>query len=310
MHRHTFLIMRREALRRLVRICEERFNEGLFTSRWFSAASIRPTESVYGGQRSTRPITQRVIRDKFLQGETLSMVTAYDYPSAVHVENSEIDFLLVGDSAAMVVHGYETTLPITLEEMILHCQSVVRGASRPFIIGDLPFGSYEISTQQAIASGTRMLKEGRVDAIKLEGGTEPRVEAVREMTKAGIAVMGHVGLTPQMISVLGGFRPQAQLAEEAILTVRQGKALAEAGCFALLLECVPAAVGAALQCALDIPVVGIGAGPACAGQVTLLPLCFIHQIDVTAGIGFSRSLGICPTPTSRQSDAEVLQTLQ
>ena len=264
--------MRREGLRRLVRICEEWINEGLFSSRWLSAASIRPTENVYGGQRSTRPITRRIIREKFLRGEPLSMVTAYDYPSAVHVENSEIDFLLVGDSAAMVVHGYETTLPITLDQLILHCQSVVRGASRPFIVGDLPFGSYEISTQQAIASGTRMLKEGYVDAIKLEGGTSSRVEAVREMTKAGIAVMGHVGLAPQMISVLGGFRPQAQVAEEAIATVQQGKALEEAGCFALVLECVPAAVGAALQSALDIPVIGIGAGPACAGQVTLLLL--------------------------------------
>ena len=231
------------------------------------AASIRPTDSVYGAPRSSKPITLRVVQEKFKRGEPLSMVTAYDYPSAVHVENSEIDFLLVGDSAAMVVHGYETTLPITLEEIIFHCQAVIRGASRPFIIGDLPFGSYEQSKQQAIASAMRLMKEGQVDAVKLEGGSASRVEAVRGLVGAGIGVIGHVGLTPQMISVIGGFRPQAQLAEKAMQTVQQGRELERAGCFALVLECVPAAVGAALQNALNIPIIGIGAGPACAGQV-------------------------------------------
>eukprot|EP00854_Cymbomonas_tetramitiformis_P004257 gene4257-5241_t len=144
------------------------------------------------------------------------MVTAYDYPSAVHVDLSGVDILLVGDSVGMVVHGHETTLPVTLDDMLLHCRSVARGAQRPFLIGDLPFGSYERSPQQAIESATRLLKEGGMDAVKLEGGGPARVAAAKAVTEAGIAVMGHVGLTPQAISSLGGFRPQGRTAAEAI----------------------------------------------------------------------------------------------
>jgi len=198
------------------------------------------------------------------------MVTGYDYPSAGHGENSEIDMLLVGDSAAMVIHGNNTTLPITLDKMIMHCKAVMQGASRPFIVCDLPFGSYECSTQQAIESAVRVLKETTVNAVKLEGGSPRRIDAVKGITEAGMAVMGHIGLTPQMVGALGGFKAQAQMADEAMKTIVQGKELEKAGCFSLLLECVPAVIGAALQKTVDIPVIGIGSGPACAGQVSSL----------------------------------------
>lgn len=195
------------------------------------------------------------------------MVTAYDYPSAVHVDLSGVDILLVGDSVGMVVHGHETTLPVTLEDMLLHCRSVARGAQRPFLIGDLPFGSYERSPQQAIESATRLLKEGGMDAVKLEGGNPARVAAAKAVTEAGIAVMGHVGLTPQAISSLGGFRPQGRTAAEAIKVVQSARALEDAGCFAIVLECVPPAVSAAVTSAVSVPTIGIGAGPHCSGQV-------------------------------------------
>ncbi|GFH29745.1 3-methyl-2-oxobutanoate hydroxymethyltransferase, partial [Haematococcus lacustris] len=176
------------------------------------------------------------------------MVTAYDYPSAVHVDEAGIDILLVGDSVAMVVHGHDTTLPITMEEMLVHC-------------------SYETGVRDAVISATRMLKEGGMDAVKLEGGSPARVEAARAIVETGVAVMGHVGLTPQSISALGGFRPQAQVAEEALGVLAQAQALQRAGCFALVLECVPGPIAAAITASLTIPTIGIGAGPATSGQV-------------------------------------------
>lgn len=195
------------------------------------------------------------------------MVTAYDYPSAVHLDTAGIDICLVGDSAAMVVHGHDTTLPITLDEMLVHCRSVARGAKRPLLVGDLPFGSYESSTHQAVDSAVRVLKEGGMDAIKLEGGAPSRITAAKSIVEAGIAVIGHVGLTPQAISVLGGFRPQGRNVDSAVKVVETSMALQEAGCFAVVLECVPAPVAAAATSALDIPTIGIGAGPFCSGQV-------------------------------------------
>lgn len=144
------------------------------------------------------------------------MVTAYDYPSGVHVDNAGIDICLVGDSAAMVVHGHDTTLPISLDEMIVHCRMVARGARRPFLVGDLPFGSYEMGVKEAVETAIRVLKEGRMDAIKLEGASPSRIAASSAIVDAGIAVMGHVGLTPQAISVLGGFRPQGKNVASAV----------------------------------------------------------------------------------------------
>jgi 3-methyl-2-oxobutanoate hydroxymethyltransferase len=195
------------------------------------------------------------------------MVTAYDYPSAVHVDEAGIDLLLVGDSAAMVVHGHDTTLPISLEEMLVHCRAAARGARRAFLVGDLPFGSVEVSAAGAVASAVRMLKEGGMDAVKIEGGFPARAAAVGAVVEAGVAVMGHVGLTPQSISVLGGFRPAAQSAAEALRVVRHARALEAAGVFAVVLECVPEAVAAAVTAQLSVPTIGIGARSACSGQV-------------------------------------------
>ncbi|KAK9826800.1 hypothetical protein WJX81_002217 [Elliptochloris bilobata] len=228
-----------------------------------------PEHTVYSGPQSApaRRVTLRTLRAKHARGEPLTMVTAYDYPSAVHVDAAGIDMLLVGDSVGMVVHGHDTTLPVTLEDMLLHCRAVSRGARRPLLVGDLPFGSYEASPEMAVRSAVRLLKEGTMDAVKLEGGGGAREAAARAVVAAGVAVMGHCGLLPQSISVLGGFRPQGQSAAEALRVVREARALQDAGCFAVVLECVPPVVAAAATSQLDIPTIGIGAGPHCSGQV-------------------------------------------
>ncbi|ERN19229.1 hypothetical protein AMTR_s00061p00199330 [Amborella trichopoda] len=228
-----------------------------------------PENTLYGGpspQISSQRVTLKNLGLKHKKGEPITMVTAYDYPSAVHLDQAGIDICLVGDSAAMVVHGHDTTLPISLEEMLVHCRAVARGAKRPLLVGDLPFGSYEASSVQAVETAVRILKEGGMDAIKLEGGAPFKVAAAKSIVEAGIAVMGHVGLTPQAISVLGGFRPQGRDAESAMKIVETALALQEAGCFAVVLECVPSPVAAATTSALRIPTIGIGAGPFCSGQ--------------------------------------------
>ncbi|KAF5206124.1 3-methyl-2-oxobutanoate hydroxymethyltransferase [Thalictrum thalictroides] len=229
-----------------------------------------PENSVYGGPKSQSPekrVTLTHLRNKHKKGEPITIVTAYDYPSAVHLDEAGIDVCLVGDSASMVVHGHDTTLPITLDEMLVHCRAVARGAKRPMLIGDLPFGTYESSSTQAVDTAVRVLKEGGMDAIKLEGGSPSRITAAKAIVEAGIAVMGHVGLTPQAISVLGGFRPQGKSVASAVKVVETAMALQEAGCFSVVLECVPAPVAAAATSALNIPTIGIGAGPFCSGQV-------------------------------------------
>ncbi|XP_012473355.1 3-methyl-2-oxobutanoate hydroxymethyltransferase 1, mitochondrial [Gossypium raimondii] len=229
-----------------------------------------PENTVYGGPKPQTPnqrVTLNQLRQKYKKGEPITMVTAYDYPSAVHLDTAGIDICLVGDSASMVVHGHDTTLPITLDEMLVHCRAVARGAKRPLLVGDLPFGTYETSTSQAVDTAVRILKEGGMDAIKLEGGSPSRITAAKAIVEAGIAVIGHVGLTPQAISVLGGFRPQGKNVASAVKVVETAMALQEAGCFSVVLECVPAPVAAAATSALQIPTIGIGAGPFCSGQV-------------------------------------------
>ncbi|CAD6233562.1 unnamed protein product [Miscanthus lutarioriparius] len=222
----------------------------------------RPQESA-----AARRMTVTTLRGKHHRGEPISMVTAYDYSSAVHVDSAGVDVVLVGDSAAMVAHGHDNTLPVSLDIMLQHCRAVVRGAPRPLVVGDLPFGSYESSPAQAVESAVRLMKEGGVDAVKMEGGAASRVGAARAIVDAGIAVMGHVGLTPQAISVLGGFRAQGKTVNSALKVVEAALALQDAGCFAVVLECVPAPVAAAATAALQIPTIGIGAGPLCSGQV-------------------------------------------
>ncbi|XP_074279786.1 3-methyl-2-oxobutanoate hydroxymethyltransferase 1, mitochondrial-like [Silene latifolia] len=229
-----------------------------------------PENTVYGGPKPQNPdqrVTLAHLRQKHKRKEPITMVTAYDYPSAVHLDSAGIDICLVGDSAAMVVHGHDTTLPITVDEMLVHCRAVARGARRPLLVGDLPFGSYESSASQAVNTAVRILKEGRMDSIKLEGGAPSRITAAKAIVEAGIAVMGHVGLTPQAISVLGGFRPQGRNVSSAVNVVETALALQEAGCFSVVLECVPPPIAAATTSALGIPTIGIGAGPFCSGQV-------------------------------------------
>ncbi|XP_019187340.1 PREDICTED: 3-methyl-2-oxobutanoate hydroxymethyltransferase 1, mitochondrial-like [Ipomoea nil] len=229
-----------------------------------------PENAVYGGpkpQDPNRRTTLATLRQKHRKGEPITMVTAYDYPSAVHLDTAGIDICLVGDSAAMVVHGHDTTLPITLDEMLVHCRAVAKGAKCPFLVCDLPFGSYESSTEQAVDTAVRVLKEGAIDAIKLEAGAPSRITAAKAIVESGIAVMGHVGLTPQAISVLGGFRPQGRNVCSAVKVLETALAFQEAGCFSVVLECVPSPVAAATTSALKIPTIGIGAGPFCSGQV-------------------------------------------
>jgi 3-methyl-2-oxobutanoate hydroxymethyltransferase len=216
-----------------------------------------------------KKVTTLSIASKKKRGEKITMVTAYDFPSAVHVDRAGVDVLLVGDSCAMVELGFETTQPITLDQMIHHCQAVKRGApNRPLLIGDMPFGSYEFKDVDiALKNAYRMVKEGGMDAVKFEGGSEARANIVKHVVEGGVAVLGHVGLTPQAISVLGGFRAQGRTAANARSLLDDALRLQDAGAFAVVLECVPGNVATAITEALDIPTIGIGAGGGTSGQV-------------------------------------------
>ena len=199
-------------------------------------------------------------------GEPIVMVTAYDYPSAQVAEAAGVDLVLVGDSGAMTVLGYPSTVPVSTEEMLMLASAVRRGLQTPLLVGDLPFGSYEASDEQGIATAQRFIKEAGCDAVKLErGGTS--VQRTRAIVEAGIPVMGHVGLTPQTATALGGYRAQGRTAERALAVARDALALQKAGCFSLVFEAIPAAVSEALMPRLEIPVIGIGAGAATDGQV-------------------------------------------
>lgn len=196
----------------------------------------------------------------------VTMVTAYDYPSAVHVDLAGFDILLVGDSVGMVELGYDTTLPVTLEDMIHHTRAVKRGAERPLIVTDMPFGTCEGEPYEALRNAQRLLKEGGADCVKIEGGRE-RAQTIRTLVSGGIAVMGHVGLRPQHISVLGGFRAQGRTASQAEQIIEDALAVQEAGAFAVVIECVPSPVAKQVTDLLQIPTIGIGAGPETSGQV-------------------------------------------
>jgi 3-methyl-2-oxobutanoate hydroxymethyltransferase len=200
------------------------------------------------------------------RGDKIVMVTAYDAPGARLADAAGIDLVLVGDTAAMVVLGYDSTVPVTVEEMLFLTRSVARAAQRPLVVGDLPFGSYQASDEQAVGTAVRFLKEGGADVVKLEGGG-PSLSRVQAIVGAGIAVIGHLGLTPQSATKLGGFKAQGRTAGQAAQLLEDALALEAAGCFALVLEAVPAAVAAQVTEALGIPTIGIGAGAACDGQV-------------------------------------------
>jgi 3-methyl-2-oxobutanoate hydroxymethyltransferase len=212
------------------------------------------------------PMTLPRIAEKKRLGEPIVMVTAYDYPSAQVAQDAGVDIVLVGDSGAMTVLGYPSTVPVSTDEMLMLSCAVRRGLRSPFLVGDLPFGSYEASDQQAIATAQRFIKEAGCDAVKLErGGTS--VQRAKAIVDSGIPVMGHVGLTPQTATALGGHKAQGRTAEAALTVARDAIALQAAGCFAVVFEAIPAAVTEVVMEHLEIPVIGIGAGPATDGQV-------------------------------------------
>jgi 3-methyl-2-oxobutanoate hydroxymethyltransferase len=227
------------------------------------------------------PMTLPLLAEKKRLAEPIVMVTAYDYPSARAAEAAGVDLVLVGDSAATTVLGHNATTPVELADMLVLARAVRRGLRTPLMIGDLPFGSYEVSDEQAISTALRMVKEAGCEAVKLEGGSEAPVSRARAIIGAGIPVMGHVGLTPQTSTALGGWKAQGRSAASAARIAAEALALQEAGCFALVFEAIPAAVSEELMSLIEIPVIGIGAGPATDGQV----LVFHDLLGIRDGLG-------------------------
>jgi 3-methyl-2-oxobutanoate hydroxymethyltransferase len=225
------------------------------------------TTTVGAGQMAVRrPITLSTLQEKKTLGEAIVMVTAYDYPSATVVDEAGVDLVLVGDSAAMVVLGYPNTTPVSMDEMVMLSSAVRRGLEHPLLVGDMPFGSYEASNELAITNAQRFIKEAGCDAVKLErgGASAERAQAIVE---SGIPVMGHVGLTPQSAVQLGGYRAQGRTATRAKQVIEEALQLQRAGCFAIVIECVPSDLTDALMPLLEVPAIGIGAGPHTDGQV-------------------------------------------
>ena len=203
------------------------------------------------------------------QGRKIRMATAYDFSFASLVERSPIEMILVGDSLGMVMLGYDSTVPVTMEDMVHHTKPVVRGAANTLIVADMPFGSYNVSLSETMRNANRLMQEGGADAIKLEGG-EGVLDLVAALTSGGVPVMGHIGLTPQTASQLGGFKVQGKDAAAAQQLIEDAMGLEEAGAFAVVLECVPAPVAKMISEKLSIPTIGIGAGPDCDGQVLVI----------------------------------------
>jgi 3-methyl-2-oxobutanoate hydroxymethyltransferase len=228
--------------------------------------------SVHAAQPQTpastpaRPVSIHDLRASKERGERFAMLTAYDHSSAALLDELGVPVLLVGDSLGMVALGYESTVPVTLEEMLHHTRAVSRGAPRSLVVGDLPFGTYQDGPTQAFASAVRMLKEGGANAVKLEGGG-PMVEVTAHLVRAGIPVMGHLGLTPQSVNQFGGFKVQGRDDDAADQLLADAVALAEAGAFAIVLECIPEDLAARVTEAVPVPTIGIGAGPSCDAQV-------------------------------------------
>jgi 3-methyl-2-oxobutanoate hydroxymethyltransferase len=222
--------------------------------------------SVYESKRARKKVTLPILQAKKQNNQPITMLTAYDFPTALAIDSAGVDSILVGDSLGMVVLGYENTLPVTMEEMLHHCKAVARGAKYAFLIGDMPFMSYQVTTHEAVRNAGRFLQEGGMDAVKLEGGRE-RADAIQAIVGAGIPVMGHLGLTPQSVHQLGGFKPQARHLSAARHLLEDALLLQEAGCFSLVLESIPARLAGFLTRKVDIPTIGIGAGLNCDGQV-------------------------------------------
>lgn len=220
-------------------------------------------------QKEVKRVTTRTLQDMKLRGEKIAMLTAYDFSMARLVDAAGVDVILVGDSASNVMAGHETTLPITLDQMIYHASSVIRGTDRALVVVDLPFGSYQGNSKEALTSAIRVMKETGAHAIKLEGGEEV-VESVKRILSAGVPVMGHLGLTPQSIYKFGTYVVRAREEEEANKLIHDAHLLQEAGCFAIVIEKVPAALATRVANELSIPIIGIGAGGGVDGQVLVL----------------------------------------
>jgi 3-methyl-2-oxobutanoate hydroxymethyltransferase len=229
-----------------------------------------------------KKITIGSLRSLYKKNEPITMITAHDFPSAHVADHAGMDMILVGDSLAMVALGMEDTSEVVLEEMLLHCRSVARATKSAFTVGDLPMGTYEVSSEQALSTAIRFIKEGRVQGVKIEGGRE-MAPTIQKITTAGIPVLGHVGLTPQRQHSLGGFRVQGKTTQGAMRVLDDALAVQEAGCFAVVIEAVPAEVAALVTKKLSVPTIGIGAGNGCSGQVLV-------QVDMTGNFPPGRFL--------------------
>ncbi|KAJ1674716.1 cell wall biogenesis and architecture protein [Spiromyces aspiralis] len=242
--------------------------------RFYSSRPIppkKPSSSASDAATAAAPkVTIQTIGKLHREDQPISVVTAYDYPTGCAADSSGVDIVLVGDSLAMVALGYKDTTEITLDEMIHHCKAVARGVQRAWLVADLPFGSYNASTEQAIHSSVRMVKEGRAEAVKLEGGKRlaPRINAI--VHDAGIPVVGHIGLTPQSAVALGGFRVQGRSLDDAKRLIDDAFALQDAGCSIIVLEAIPPPVAETITRLLAVPTIGIGAGPLTSGQVLVI----------------------------------------
>jgi len=243
--------------------------------------STHPSQIAAATTPERLPLTLPRLAEMKRRGEPIVMVTAYDFPSARAVEAAGVDVVLVGDSGAMTVLGHPSTVPVTLDELLVLAKAVRRGLRTPLLVGDLPFGSYEVSDEQAIASAVRFVKEAGCDAVKLEGGGPAAAARARAIIGAGIPVMGHVGLTPQSATALGGYRAQGRSAQDAARIAAQALALQAAGCFSIVFEAIPSQVAEELMTRIEIPVIGIGAGPATDGQV----LVFHDLLGIREGLG-------------------------
>ncbi|TVY51828.1 3-methyl-2-oxobutanoate hydroxymethyltransferase [Lachnellula cervina] len=254
------------AARPLLSQCQDRFS------------SHSPMGS--SGPAHRKKVTLNSIRTLYKKGEPITVLTAHDFPSGHVADVAGMEIVLVGDSLAMVAMGMEDTSEVLLEEMLLHCRSVSRAAKTSFVVGDLPMGSYEIAPEQALESAIKFVKEGRVQGVKLEGGIE-MAPTIKKITTAGIPVLGHVGLTPQRQNALGGFRVQGKTSASALKLLKDALAVQEAGCFAMVVEAVPAEIAALITKKLSVPTIGIGAGNGCSGQVLV-------QIDMTGNFSPGR----------------------
>ncbi|HWD65348.1 MAG TPA: 3-methyl-2-oxobutanoate hydroxymethyltransferase [Solirubrobacteraceae bacterium] len=243
--------------------------------------STAPTHITIPEDASRLPVTLPILHEKKRLGEPIVMVTAYDFPSARAAEAAGVDIVLVGDSGAMTVLGYPSTIEVTTDELLVLARAVRRGLRTPFLVADLPFGSYEVSDEQAVNTALRFVKEAGADAVKLERGNATSVARARAIVAAGIPVMGHVGLTPQTSTALGGYRAQGRNGSAALQIAQEALALERAGCFSIVFEAIPAAVAEELVPILEVPVIGIGAGPATDGQV----LVFHDLLGIREGRG-------------------------